>query len=138
MLVDDNAVDQMICRRIIERSGLVGTLYPFVYATDALAFLRRADRPQIDAILLDVNMPRMDGFEFLDAATDELGANFARIVVVMLTTSLDPRDTHRSRSFDVVHDYFNKPLVAEHLHRVADHLNAMALTPVTIGARRLA
>ena len=126
MVIEDNSVDQMICRRIIKRSGMVRKLYPFVYANDALDFLKTKDRPVIDAILLDINMPRMDGFEFLEAATRQLGDNFARMVVVMLTTSLDPRDAKRAENFSVVREYFNKPLVLEHLERISAHLRAMA------------
>lgn len=125
LLVEDNSIDQMICERVIRRSGLVRQMFPFVYAADALAFLHRRDRPSVDAILLDINMPRMNGFEFLEAATRELGQNFARLVVVMLTTSLDPEDAARARRFPVVQDYFNKPLCQDYLERIAGHLTSV-------------
>lgn len=122
MVVDDNKVDQMIYRRIIKRSGLVGQVLQFLSAEEALIHLRRVDRASVDAILLDINMPRMDGFEFLAAATDELGDSFTRMLVVMLTTSLDPGDEARASQFSVVKEYLNKPLVQNHLLQIAEYL----------------
>lgn len=123
LAIDDNKIDQMIVKRIIERSGLVGELLQFFYAEDALAYLRDAPGP-VDAIILDINMPRMDGFEFLEAATAEFGDTFAAIVVVMLSTSLDATDTERARKSPLVREFFDKPLVREHIERIAANLLA--------------
>lgn len=122
MLIEDNTVDQMICKRVIERSGCVRQLLQFHYATDALEYLASKDRPEVDAILLDINMPRMDGFEFLEAATKAYGAKFARVVVIMLTTSLAPWDAARAAKYEVVKDFLNKPLTQAHLGQISDML----------------
>ena len=122
MLIDDSAVDQKLCQRLIMRSGLVETFIGYLSAEEALDHLRRSELPAVDAILLDINMPRMDGFEFLEVATQELGDRFALIVVMMLTTSLDPEDKKRARQFSVVKDYCNKPLMLSYLERLAEQL----------------
>ena len=67
-------------------------------------------------------MPRMTGFEFLEAATVALGDSFAKIVVVMLTTSMNPDDEERARKFPVVKEYIHEPLQKEHLDRVVQLL----------------
>lgn len=123
LLIDDEAFDQKMYQRVILRSGLVGKTLSFLYADEALAFLVRQDHGPADVILLDINMPRMNGFEFLAAATDQLGATFARVVVVMLTTSLEPSDRERAKGFSAVRGFINKPLTAEHLSEIADLLD---------------
>lgn len=119
MLVDDEALDQRHYRRVLERSGLVGEVISFIYPDEALDYLRRMDRPEIDLLFLDINMPRLNGFEFLETATQEFGPDFARTVVIMLTTSLDPGDEARAKSFSVVRDFINKPLTADHVQSAA-------------------
>ncbi|MEM9060470.1 MAG: response regulator [Pseudomonadota bacterium] len=122
MLIDDESIDQKLYRRVMERSGLVGNVIGFVYPDEALEFLKQDDRPTIDVIFLDINMPRMSGFEFLEEAEKQLGPDFARMVVVMLTTSLAGQDLERARGFDVVKEYFNKPLSQHHIAETAEML----------------
>ncbi|KIC19981.1 histidine kinase [Leisingera sp. ANG-Vp] len=119
MLIDDEQADQMMYRRVLKRSGMVRDQISFQYADEALAYLKKEDREEIDLILLDINMPRMNGFEFLEAATAELGPAFAKAVVVMLTTSIDPRDRERAEKFSVVRKFINKPLTIEHVEVIA-------------------
>lgn len=122
MLIDDERFDQKMYQRIINRSGMVGEILPFIYADEALVYLKSPDCKPIDVIFLDINMPRMNGFEFLSAATAALGAGFARMVVVMLTTSLEQSDRVRASAFPVVRRFISKPLTVDHLNDVADLL----------------
>ena len=118
MLIDDDAIDQKLYRRIIQASGLVETLHQFEAADEALDFLQQPDQIKMDAILLDIRMPCMDGFEFLEAATEKLGDNFVQAAVIMLTTSVSEEDMKRARSFSVVRDYIDKPLTTEHIEMI--------------------
>lgn len=119
MSIDDCDVDQMLYKRIIKRAGIVEKVITFQLAEDALAYLKSDGCEEIDVILLDINMPRMNGFEFLEQATKELDDDVLKCVVVMLTTSLNPQDEKRARDFDVVKAYLNKPLAKEDLESVA-------------------
>jgi CheY-like chemotaxis protein len=94
----------------------------FSLASDALDYLRRTDREKIDLIVLDINMPRMDGFEFLELATEEFGEDMGNSIVVMMTTSLAPSDIERAKSFSVVADILNKPLTVEMMQNWQDTL----------------
>lgn len=112
MLIDDEKMDQMMYKRILSRSGYVDQVRSFPTAMDALDYLRNPDSPRPDLIFLDINMPRMNGFQFLDAAIEEFGTDFTTAIVIMLTTSLDPDDKKRAEKYDVVKEFVNKPLNA--------------------------
>lgn len=118
-MIDDSTFDQMIYQRIATKSGLVETLIQFLDATEAIEYLADPDKPNPDIILLDINMPRMDGFEFLEAATERFGADICPIVV-MLTTSLNPKDEQRAMSFNVVRDFLSKPLTQDQLRSLCE------------------
>ncbi|MEM6340411.1 MAG: response regulator [Pseudomonadota bacterium] len=123
VLIDDNPIDQRIYEKILMRSGLVNEVIVFSLAQPALDFLRTSPDRQIDVIFLDINMPMMDGFQFLEAATAEFDTGFTRIVVAMLTTSLNPSDKERARKFSVVREYITKPLTKQHIEDIANILD---------------
>ncbi|MEO0751306.1 MAG: response regulator [Pseudomonadota bacterium] len=120
MLIDDEDFDQRQYKRVLTKSGLVETVLQFTYAEDALAHIQAHPGLVIDVIFLDINMPRMNGFEFLEEATTKFGPDFVKTVVVMLTTSLNPNDRTRAESYEVVRYFINKPLTQEHVAQVAE------------------
>ncbi|MEM8772699.1 MAG: response regulator [Pseudomonadota bacterium] len=126
MIIDDDEVDQMVYQRIIKRSDMVEEFVAFTYAEEALEYLKSNPKTNVDVIFLDINMPRMNGFEFLERAVEDLGDQFTSAVVIMLTTSLDPRDVERARQFEVVKKYLDKPLQIEDLREVAALLRESA------------
>jgi CheY-like chemotaxis protein len=63
-----------------------------------------------DMILLDINMPIMNGFEFLDEYEKLNDKVKSSVVVCMLTTSLAKEDLEKSKDYDVLSDYIDKPL----------------------------
>ncbi|NIZ15536.1 response regulator [Phaeobacter sp. HF9A] len=115
MIVDDDRFDQLAYRRILRKTNAAIELIPFQYATEALDYLKSADRTAVDAIFLDINMPRMNGFEFLQAAQDELPDQLENETLIMVTTSQNPEDKHRAESFPAVKAFFNKPLTQENI-----------------------
>ncbi|WP_425070451.1 response regulator [Sagittula sp. S175] len=122
MTIDDEPIDQKLYKRMIERSGLVGTLHQHLNASSALDFFSQPDHPPIDVILLDINMPGMNGFEFLEAATAAYGNEFVRYAVVMLSTSTRPEDEARAMAFDVVREFLHKPMTLQHLQEIDQKL----------------
>lgn len=124
IVVDDDEIEHFFCRRVIEQSGLVENTLCFDMPDSALEFLRTTDRSTIDVILTDIRMPRMNGFEFLEAAVEEFGEDFVRIAIVMLTTSVDTRDRERAESLGIIKDYFQKPLEIAHLEKICQMLRA--------------
>ncbi len=118
MLIDDSDIDNMLHTRTLKKSGLVEHVIAFEYAEEALKFLSKGEHG-VDVIFLDINMPRMDGFEFL-AAYSELKNQQATTIVTMLSTSSNPTDEDRAKSFSSVAMYHAKPLTTEAVQMVVD------------------
>ena len=122
ILIDDSKIDNRLHQRVIERSGLARNVLCFAMPDEALKYLHQPGAVPADLILLDINMPCMDGFELLDAAMSDLGEAFVKSVVVMLTTSMDPADQDRATRYGMIRDYFIKPLTRERFAELVDGL----------------
>ncbi|MBA3901834.1 MAG: response regulator [Bacteroidetes bacterium] len=122
LLIDDNEIDNFINQRMIKSSKFSERIYVNTSARSAMEFLNNLSRakgipsefiPKV--ILLDINMPIMDGFQFLEEF-DKLPEDLKDgIKIAMLTTSINPSDLDRSNSDSRIIKYINKPLTAEHL-----------------------
>ncbi|GAB3372402.1 response regulator [Spongiibacter taiwanensis] len=116
LLVDDDLATNFLHRMVIEEHGFAEEVVEACDGRDALEYLTTAVDgvyPKPDIIFLDINMPRMDGWEFLEAYADIAAECKAGAVIAMLTTSLNPDDRERAASFDCVQHYENKPLTVE-------------------------
>lgn len=118
-IVDDNDIEQRHYTRLLLRSNAVESVRQFTYADDALDALIADPDVIVDALFLDINMPRMNGFEFLQAAAEQLGDRFSRVAVAIMTTSLNPADKAKAESIDVVRCFIAKPLTLAHIDAVA-------------------
>lgn len=110
MVVDDSDTDLLYVGIVVETLGLAEAVLPFGSALDALAHLQRPDSARVDLVLLDINMPEMSGFEFLDRYQPLFDSGQAHAGVVMLTSSPEADDKARARSYRCVRGYLIKPL----------------------------
>ena len=120
MIVDDSESDQFLLKIIIEKLDPDIRILQAYDGQEALEIL--ADLPkQPDVIFLDINMPRMNGHEFLDkyATWEEQVA-----IVIMLTSSDQERDKEKSMSYICVKKYFTKPLDTPALAAVIQELSS--------------
>jgi len=126
MLVDDNEIDNLINQKMIEASGIAEHIFVHSGAKSAIEFLKNIEKlakvpvdlylPEV--IFLDIDMPLMDGFQFLDefGKLSESIKNHCNIV--MLTSSLNPQDMNKAKKNQFVLKYLNKPLTQENLKKL--------------------
>src|SRR4051812_5900151 len=116
-LVDDDAVLNMINTKVIQLSRLALKVSAFSNARDALAALKQTGDTEPGEfpalIFLDINMPDMNGWDFLDELVKFPEYLLSQCNVVMLTSSIDLFDIKRSKTYSIVADYITKPLNAK-------------------------
>jgi len=108
LLVEDDEVDVMNVQRAFERNHLTNALYVAGNGLEALELLRGKTIPkERRLVLLDLNMPKMNGIEFLEALRAD--PDLAKTPVVVLTTSNDDQDKIDAYNFNVA-GYLLKPV----------------------------
>jgi CheY-like chemotaxis protein len=132
LLVEDDPDHVDLIRMAVEDAGLPMKLHVAGDGEQALSFLRReppyAAAPRPDFILLDLNMPRMDGYTVMRRIGED--PQLRGLVVIVLTTSADPADVRRMMELRC-NSYLVKPVgfdeLAEQLSRLADYWIGLAV-----------
>ncbi|MDP3166805.1 MAG: response regulator [Hydrogenophaga sp.] len=109
-MIDDNENDLLFTRIALQRCGVDYEVRGVERAQEALQMLTTDPAHGIDLILLDINMPVMDGFGFLRAFEALPAEQRGHTVVVMLSSSSDPVDRARAAGHACVRGFLSKPL----------------------------
>lgn len=125
MLIDDNEIDNLINQKMIEAANITEHIFTHTGAKSAIEFLKNLEKiegPAVnvlpDIIFLDIDMPLMDGFQFLDEFEKLNDATKEKCNIVMLTSSINPQDVNKSKKYTNVKKYINKPLTQENLEKL--------------------
>lgn len=113
MLVDDNDDDNFYHQRVIRRSEAADKVVLHNSAETALQHLRfpgQSSQPLPAILFLDINMPGMNGWDFIEEYSTLDKDLRAGIFIVMLTTSESPDDSQRAKDIDAIADFRTKPL----------------------------
>jgi two-component system, chemotaxis family, chemotaxis protein CheY len=115
-LVDNDFIFQFTTTRIIESTKIAQNVIHFENGLEALLFLKNNathSESLPDILFLDVNMPIVDGWMFLQEFASIKTSLSKTIRIYMVSSSVDPRDIKRAKTFEDVVDFISKPITSE-------------------------
>jgi CheY-like chemotaxis protein len=116
-LIDDDKVYQFTSKMILEATLLTSKISTFFNGQEAIDFFLAPENQQVDllpdVIFLDINMPIMNGWNFLDSFEKIFHILPKKILIYVVSSSVDESDMERSKSFKSVTDYVIKPINKE-------------------------
>lgn len=118
LCIDDDPITLMLCKKVIVKSSFSNEIITSQNGEEALSYFntikytnnQNKPIPQPQLIFLDLNMPVMGGWEFLDYFNSEEFSEFNTIKVVVLSSTIDPEDLEKSKQYPMVIDFLSKPI----------------------------
>ena len=120
ILVDDDKIFNFLSEKMITSLGLANEIHFASHGEQALDILQRyldGELQRPDIIFLDIDMPVMNGYEFIEAFANLDIVDKHLITIVILTSSADPRDLERAKSLGIKY-YLNKPLTKAEIKKL--------------------
>ena len=123
-VIDDDAIYQIIVNKIIQRSEMFSAVSSFKngrIAIDALQETLDKDTALPDIILLDINMPIMDGWEFMEEMALMKSKFNKQVTVYIVSSSISIEDKNRSKTYADILGYLSKPVTINDLVLIASN-----------------
>lgn len=124
-LVDDDEIFKFLTNKIIKESKMVNKIWMFSNGLEALSSLLEAQKKEKnlpEIILLDLTMPIMDGWEFLEEFS-QIKLNLPEpISIYIVSSSISPKDIARVNDYSSVKDYVIKPITKAKFIELLEHI----------------
>jgi CheY-like chemotaxis protein len=117
MCVDDDPITLMLFKKVVQKAAFAKEIINATNGEEAITLINnitnQETKPQL--IFLDLNMPIMGGWEFLDLfnASNYFNSNSTKVII--LTSTIDPRDIKKSKLYPNVIEFLSKPITVEML-----------------------
>lgn len=122
LIIDDDPILIMVCTRLMKITGFSEVVYAAKEGREGMNLLLEQLASDLDSlpdlILLDINMPVMNGWEFLDELVALLPKMPHTLPVFMLSSTIDQADFDKADSFEIVKGFYSKPLTKENLEDI--------------------
>ena len=129
--IDDDPIALLLSKLVISKANFASKVITLVNGQEAMQYLEKEEADQENKtpgqpllILLDLNMPVMDGWEFLEQFSQRLYKYYKDVKIILLSSSIDPNDIQKSKKFEMVLDFFPKPLTKEMLSIILTKISA--------------
>jgi len=126
-IIDDDEIFQFITKKSFERLDRHDDLLFFLNGEDALVYMTGAIQglnPKPDIIFLDINMPIMDGWDFLNELQNLNNIDGFKLPnIYMVSSSIDDKDLIKSKTFPIIKDYIVKPIKDVNIKEILNGLN---------------
>jgi len=117
MCIDDDPISSMLFKKVVQKAAFAKEIINTTNGEEAIAYINNPTnktKPQL--LFLDLNMPVMGGWEFLDLFNDSVYYKTNKTKVIILTSSIDPEDIKKAKSYPNVIEFLSKPITIEMLH----------------------
>jgi CheY-like chemotaxis protein len=126
LFIDDDPITLMLCRMVITKASFSNEIATAKNGEEALQYFQTLKQPnsegelkkQPQLIFLDLNMPVMGGWEFLDSFSTADYSDYNNIKVVILSSTIDPEDLEKSKKYPMVIDFLSKPISKDMLEYI--------------------
>jgi CheY-like chemotaxis protein len=118
-IIDDDKIFVFVLKKIIGKIKNFNQVLDFKNAEEVLNILT-ADQDSPDVILLDINMPIIDGWQFLERI--EKLPNKEKLKIYIMSSSIDTNDIEKSKTFSTVQDFISKPINNEKLLKIINNI----------------
>lgn len=120
LLVDDSPDDNHYHQIVINEMDITNSIQVSNNGLEAIEFLKKEKQIIPELIFLDINMPKMNGWEFLEIYKDLEITQKAKIIVMMLSTSTNPDDIKKAKEIEEVTGFQTKPMTRETITEILD------------------
>jgi CheY-like chemotaxis protein len=126
LCIDDDPITLMLCKMVISKASFSKEIATAKNGLDALKYfdnLKTAHSfKNAQLIFLDLNMPVMDGWEFLENFKTSTYEEYHNTKIIILSSTIDPEDLEKSKKYPMVIDFLSKPISKEMLEYLKDKI----------------
>ena len=128
IFIDDDEVNNIICERISHKTlGTKENIFSFVYPEEGLEHIVTAskivDNDSQILLFLDINMPLLNGWDVLDLIEEMEQSVKEKLIIIMLSSSIDPTDRAKAENNKLVSEFIEKPLTANIIVQIMKNYN---------------